>query len=84
VPPEGGLTPYPQEGTNAEAAALEEAGIQVVAQVCLGLADGCPEAAPGKIRTMLHVLPPGLVQAADVVALSCAGWHTLNLLPELE
>ncbi|WP_229876757.1 maleate cis-trans isomerase family protein [Streptomyces nojiriensis] len=77
-------TPYPQEVTDAEAAALEEAGIQVTARVCLGLADGYPEVAPDKIRTMLHQLPPGLVRAADAVVLSCTGWHTLNLLPELE
>ncbi|WP_328299235.1 hypothetical protein OG389_16455 [Streptomyces sp. NBC_00435] len=76
--------PYPQEVTDAEAGALEEAGIQVTARVCLGLADGYPEVMPGKIRTMLHQLPPEPIRDADVVVLSCTGWQTLNLLPELE
>lgn len=77
-------TPYPQDVTDAEAAALGEVGIEVTARVCLGLADGYPDVTPDKIRTILHRLPCGPIRAADAVVLSCTGWNTLGLLPELE
>ncbi|WP_241778572.1 hypothetical protein [Streptomyces sp. AcH 505] len=77
-------TPYPQEVTDAEAASLEEAGIQVTDQVCLGMTDGYPDVTSENIHAMFHRLSPCSVRAADAAVLSCTGWHTLRLLPELE
>ncbi|MBT2507014.1 hypothetical protein J7I98_14170 [Streptomyces sp. ISL-98] len=78
------VTPYPSPVTEAEAAALAEAGIEVLAQASLGLADGYPEVTPNQILALVGQLPQDAVGSAEAVVLSCTGWHTLPVITELE
>ncbi|MFF4189098.1 hypothetical protein ACFYZ9_38505 [Streptomyces sp. NPDC001691] len=77
-------TPYPEAVTTAEATALAAAGITVTAHASLGLEDGYPSISPGQVRTLLQQPPNNTVRQADAVVLSCTGWHTLAVLPELQ
>ncbi|MEN2416510.1 hypothetical protein AABB02_00160 [Streptomyces rimosus] len=77
-------TPYPQEVTAAEAAALAAYGIETTAHTSLGLADGYPTVTADQIRTLVRHLPPVALRTADAVVLSCTGWHTLPVLAELQ
>ncbi|OCC11487.1 aspartate/glutamate racemase family protein [Streptomyces sp. PTY087I2] len=78
------VTPYPAPVTEAEAAALAEAGVEVLAHVSLGLVDGYPEVTPDQVLALVEQLPKYAVEAAEAVILSCTGWHTLPVITELE
>ncbi|WP_326682021.1 hypothetical protein [Streptomyces sp. NBC_01237] len=78
------VTPYPTPVTEAEAAALNEAGMEVLAHASLGLTDGYPEVPPDQILALVEQLPEAAVEAAGAVVLSCTGWHTLAAVAELE
>ncbi|MGW6775257.1 aspartate racemase/maleate isomerase family protein [Streptomyces sp. NPDC055037] len=78
------VTPYPDPVTEAEGAALAEAGVEVLAHVSLGLDDGYPEVTPDRILDLVGQLPEAAVVAAEAVVLSCTGWHTLPVVTELE
>lgn len=78
------VTPYPAPVTEAEAAALAEAGVEVLAHAGLGLADGYPEVTPDQILALVGQLPESAVGSAEAVVLSCTGWHTLPVITELE
>ncbi|MEU7560271.1 maleate cis-trans isomerase family protein [Streptomyces eurythermus] len=71
-------TPYPQPVTRAEAAALGERGIQVLAHASLGLDDGYPAINPQQILDLCASLPPAARAGADALVLSCTGWRTLT------
>ncbi|MFC9856175.1 MULTISPECIES: aspartate racemase/maleate isomerase family protein [unclassified Streptomyces] len=78
------VTPYPIPVTEAEAAALTEAGMEVLAHASLGLTDGYPEVPPDLILALVEQLPKAAVEAAGAVVLSCTGWYTLPAVAELE
>ncbi|MEU2133606.1 hypothetical protein [Streptomyces sp. NPDC018352] len=77
-------TPYPAEVTEAEAVAFEEAGVEVLAHVSLGLDDGYPRITTDNILELVDGLPVHAVDTAQAVVLSCTGWHTLRAVAELE
>ncbi|PCG88027.1 hypothetical protein CIB93_00990 [Streptomyces sp. WZ.A104] len=77
-------TPYPAPVTEAEAGALAEAGVEVLAHVSLGLVDGYPEVTPDQVLALVEQLPESAVEAAGAVVLSCTGWHTLPVIAHLE
>ncbi|MFJ5105375.1 hypothetical protein [Streptomyces sp. NPDC088554] len=78
------VTPYPALVTEAESAALAEAGVEVLAHASLGLSDGYPTITPDQILSLVEQLPQEAVGAAEAVVLSCTGWHTLPVVVELE
>ncbi|MFI0242825.1 hypothetical protein [Streptomyces sp. NPDC016845] len=77
-------TPYPQPITRAEATALGEHGIDVLAQASLGLDDGYPHISPKQILDLCASLPPAALAAADALVLSCTGWRTLTAATALQ
>ncbi|MEU3028004.1 hypothetical protein ACPCBC_17150 [Streptomyces incarnatus] len=77
-------TPYPAQVTDAEAEALADAGIDVLAHASLGQDDGYPQVATDQVLALVDGLPTHAVDAAEAVVLSCTGWHTLQAVTELE
>ncbi|QMU79949.1 hypothetical protein GXW83_02090 [Streptacidiphilus sp. PB12-B1b] len=78
------VTPYPAPVTAAEAVALSEAGVEVLAYVSLGLDDGYAQVTPDQVLGLVQQLPKEAVESADTIVLSCTGWHTLPVVSELE
>ncbi|MFJ9795450.1 hypothetical protein [Streptomyces sp. NPDC101145] len=78
------VTPYPQAVTEAEAAAFNESGVEVLAHASLGLTDGYPEVTPDQVLAVVERLPQDAVDTAGSVVLSCTGWHTLPVIHDLE
>ncbi|MEU2772472.1 hypothetical protein ABZ646_05980 [Streptomyces sp. NPDC007162] len=77
-------TPYPQQVTRAEATALGERGIRVLAHASLGLDDGYPGISPQRILDLCAGLPPAALAEADALVLSCTGWRTLTAAAALQ
>jgi maleate isomerase len=77
-------TPYPQAVTRAEATALGERGIRVLAHVGLGLDDGYPDIGPQSILDLCATLPQAAVVSCDALVLSCTGWRTLTAAAHLQ
>lgn len=78
------LTPYPDEVTALEAAMLAEAGFSVTCAAGLGLSDGYGTVTPRQITELARSVGCAVIRNADAVVLSCTGWPTLSLIPELE
>jgi maleate isomerase len=77
-------TPYPAEVTEAEAAVLTKTGMDVLEHVSLGHDDGYPKVTTGQVLALVDRLPERALDAAHAVVLSCTGWHTLQVVSELE
>jgi maleate isomerase len=78
------FTPYPDEMTALEATMLTEAGFSVTYAAGLGLDDGYGTVTPRQITELARSVDSAVMRNADAVVLSCTGWPTLNLIPELE
>jgi maleate isomerase len=78
------LTPYPDDVTAAEATMLGEAGFTVTCAVGLGLGDGYGTITPRQITALARSVDRAAIEGADAVVLSCTGWPTLSLIPQLE
>ena len=78
------FTPYPDEVTVLEAAMLAEAGFSVTCAAGLGLCDGYGTVTPRQITELARSVGSAVIRNADAVVLSCTGWPTLGLIPELE
>lgn len=77
------LTPYPPDVTDAEAAMFAAEGLTVTARACLGLKDGYGSVTHRQIMALLRNIDLASVGEADAIVLSCTGWPTLDLIPEL-
>lgn len=77
-------TPYPEQVTESEAAAMADAGVQVLSHVSLGLIDGYPDVTPDQVLDLVERLPPAALDGAGALILSCTGWHTLPVIADLE
>jgi maleate isomerase len=77
-------TPYPEAVTTREVAAFTDTGIAVTAAVSLGRDDEYAAVAADDIRSLIDGVDPAAVGTAGAVVLSCTGWPTLGLVPELE
>jgi maleate isomerase len=77
------LTPYPTDVTHAEAATFIAEGISVTAHACLGLKDGYGSVTHRQIMSLLRSIDCASVDEADAIVLSCTGWATLDLIPEM-
>jgi len=78
------LTPYPADVTNAEASMFAAEGITVTAQACLGLEDGYGSITYRQIMALLRNINRASVAEANAIVLSCTGWPTFGLIPELQ
>ncbi|WP_381563565.1 hypothetical protein [Streptomyces eurythermus] len=76
-------TPYPDDVTRTEAAALDSHGVEVLASAALGLTDGYPQIDPRRAESLVLNMPERALREADAVVLSCTGWRTLPILAEL-
>lgn len=76
------LTPYPPDVTDAEAAMFAAEGLTVTARACLGLKDGYGSVTHRQIMALLRNIDLASAEA-DAIVLSCTGWPTLDLIPEL-
>ena len=78
------LTPYPLELTVREVAAFSARDFEVVAHACLGLDDDLALVPAEQIHGLLLALESARLARAEALVLSCTGWPTLSLLPDLE
>jgi maleate isomerase len=78
------FTPYPDEVTALEAAMLAEAGFSVTCAAGLGLGDGYGTITHRQIAELARSVGGAVIRNADAVVLSCTGWPTLGLIPELQ
>ncbi|MEU3183033.1 hypothetical protein ABZ707_02285 [Streptomyces sp. NPDC006923] len=76
--------PYPKDVTRAEADALGRAGVEVTEWSALDLEDGYPSVTPDQIRSVVRAIPPEGLKVAQALVLSCTGWHTQELLGEIQ
>ncbi len=77
------LTPYPQEVTAAEAAMFAASGVTVTGRAALGLRDGYDTVTRTQVKDLIRRVGRGAIDKADAIILSCTGWPTVDLIPEL-
>lgn len=77
-------TPYPSAVTDREVEAFADRGIGVTATVSLGRNDEYASVTAQDIRSVVDRFDPAALTIADALVLSCTGWPTLGLIPELE
>jgi maleate isomerase len=78
------LTPYPDRVTEAEAAMFGRCGITVTSYASLGLADGYDTVTGEQVRKLIPQAGHAAIGEAEAIVLSCTGWPTLDLIPELQ
>ncbi|MBO0801467.1 MAG: aspartate/glutamate racemase family protein [Nocardiopsaceae bacterium] len=78
------LTPYPQEVTETESAMFTSLGFEVTARACIGSTDGYSKVTLRQIWELAGSVDSATVDDADAVVLSCTGWPTLAMIPDLE
>jgi maleate isomerase len=78
------LTPYPPTITCQEVEALGQEGFEVTAHASLGRDDGYARIGRADVLRLAVGVGQRYFEAADAVVLSCTGWPTLDLVPELE
>jgi len=77
-------TPYPKAVTQAEGDALGRAGVEVTGWSMLDLVDGYASVTPDQVRSVVRAIPSEGMKAAQAMVLSCTGWHTQELLGEMQ
>ena len=78
------LTPYPDRVTEAEAVMFGRCGITVTSYASLGLADGYDTVTGEEVRKLIPQAGHAAIGEAEAIVLSCTGWPTLDLIPELQ
>jgi len=78
------LTPYREKITRAEASMLDHAGITVTGYASLNLDDGYGHVSPDQIRVLARAVSDAAIEKAEGIVLSCTGWRTQEVIPELE
>jgi maleate isomerase len=78
------LTPYPDRVTEAEAVMFGRCGITVTSYASLGLADGYDTVTGEQVRKLIPQAGRAAIGEAEAIVLSCTGWPTLDLIPELQ
>jgi maleate isomerase len=77
------LTPYPDEVTGAEALLFTQCGVTVTGSASLDLDDGYDTVTPGQVKKLIRKISCAAMEAADAVVLSCTGWPTFDLIPDI-
>jgi maleate isomerase len=78
------LTPYPDNVTEAEAEMFARRGITVTGFASLGLDDGYDTVPPEQVRKLITDVSHAAMGEAEAIVLSCTGWPTLDLIPDLQ
>lgn len=78
------LAPYPEQVTEAEAQMFERSGITVTACASLGLADRYDTVTSDQVRKLIPQAGHAAIGEAEAIVLSCTGWPTLDLIPDLQ
>jgi maleate isomerase len=78
------LTPYPEEVTRAEADMFGLIGITVTGYASLNLDDGYGEITPDQVGGLTGKVSDTAMEKAEAIVLSCTGWRTLEVLPQLQ
>lgn len=59
-------------------------GIAVTGWAGLGLDDGCDTVTRGHVRKLIPEAGRAAIGKAEAIVLSCTGWPTLDLIPDLQ
>lgn len=78
------FTPYPDDVTAQEAQMLAAAGFTVTARACLGKDDGYDSVTHQQVMELARTVDQTALRDADAVVLSCTGWPTIDLIPEMQ
>lgn len=78
------LTPYPDEVAEAEARMFRRSGIAVTGCASLGLDDGYDTITGAHVKKLIEKVGCAAIDEAEAIVLSCTGWPTLDLIPELQ
>jgi maleate isomerase len=78
------LTPYPREITEAEERMFGDHDITVTGSASLGSRDGYGAVTGEQVMKLIPEVSRAAMGEADVVVLSCTGWPTLALIPDLQ
>jgi maleate isomerase len=78
------LTPYPDPVTSAEAQMFARSGITVTGSACLGLDDGYDTVRPEQVMGLIRCVSRAAMGEAEAIVLSCTGWPTADLQPQLQ
>ncbi|MBV9449010.1 MAG: aspartate/glutamate racemase family protein [Streptosporangiaceae bacterium] len=78
------LTPYPDEITKAEALMFSRNGVAVTGYACLGFDDGYDTITGEHVRELILKAGCAAMDEAEAIVLSCTGWPTLDLIPDIQ
>ena len=78
------LTPYPNEITEAEARMFRRSGIAVTGYASLGQDDGYDTITGMQVKELTEKVSCAAIDKAEAIVLSCTGWPTFDLIPELQ
>jgi maleate isomerase len=78
------LAPYPDEVTDAEARMFSRSGVAVTGRASLGLADGYDMVTREQVKKLIQRVSRAAIGEAEVIVLSCTGWPTFDLIPEIQ
>ena len=78
------LTPYPDEVTEAEAVMFGRCGITVTGCAGLNQDDGYDTVTGEQVRKLIPEAGHAAIAEAEAIVLSCTGWPTLDLIPDLQ
>jgi maleate isomerase len=78
------LTPYPDEVTETEARMFRRSGVTVTSCASLGLDDGYDTITGEQVRELIGKVGCAAMDTAEAIVLSCTGWPTFDLIPELQ
>jgi maleate isomerase len=78
------VTPYPDEVTGSEARMFGRCGVTVTGSASLGLDDGYDTVSREQVEELIREAGRAAIAEAEAVVLSCTGWPTLDLIPELQ
>jgi maleate isomerase len=78
------VTPYPDEVTAAEARMFRRNGVAVTGCVSLGTGDHYDTITGKQVKELIGKVSCAAMDEAEAIVLSCTGWPTLDLIPELQ
>ena len=78
------VTPYPDQVTEAEAGMFGRCGTTVTGCASLGQDDAYDTVTGEQVRKLISQAGRAAIGEAEAIVLSCTGWPTLDLIPDLQ
>lgn len=78
------VTPYPHEVAEAEGSMFRRNGIAVTGCVSLGIDDRYDTITEKQVKELIGKVSCAAMDEAEAIVLSCTGWPTIDLIPELQ